>query len=65
MFDIFLKLGFVYMYFEYWLWICVYNLLQHIKNDSDSTDVVENDYRGVSKMAPNLLWVLKNRSLVR
>jgi hypothetical protein len=22
----------------------VYNLLQHIKNDTDSTDVVENDY---------------------
>jgi hypothetical protein len=23
----------------------VYNLHQHIKNDTDSTDVVENDYR--------------------
>jgi hypothetical protein len=34
----------MFVYFEYWLWICVYNLHQHIKNDTDSTDVVENDF---------------------
>jgi hypothetical protein len=31
----------------------------------DNTDVIENHYTGVSKMAPNLLRVLKNRSLGR
>jgi hypothetical protein len=24
--------------------MCMYNLQQHIKNDTDSTDVIENDY---------------------
>jgi hypothetical protein len=31
-------------YSEYWLWICAYNLHQRIKNDTDSTNVIENDY---------------------
>jgi hypothetical protein len=43
LFDIFLTR--IFLYSEYWLWICVYNLHQHVKNDTDSTDVVENDYR--------------------
>jgi hypothetical protein len=42
LFDIFLTR--ICLYSEDWLWIFVYNLLQHIKNDTDSTDVVENDY---------------------
>jgi hypothetical protein len=27
--------------------MCMYDLQQHIKNDTDSTDVIENDYRMV------------------
>jgi hypothetical protein len=33
----------------------VYNLHQHIKNDTDSTDVVENDYTGVSEIGALIL----------
>jgi hypothetical protein len=43
LFDIFLTR--ICLYSESWLRICVYNLHQHIKNDTDSTDVVENDYK--------------------
>jgi hypothetical protein len=42
LFDIFLTR--ICLYSECWLYICVYNLQQHIKNDTDRTDVVENDY---------------------
>jgi hypothetical protein len=42
LFDIFSTR--ICLYSEFWLRICVYNLQQHIKNDTDSTDVVENDY---------------------
>jgi hypothetical protein len=39
LFDIFLTR--ICLYSESWLRICIYNLHQHIKNDTDSTDVDE------------------------
>jgi hypothetical protein len=45
----------------------VYNLHQHIKNDTDSTDVVENDYKyliekgcDVNKLGQIPLWLALN-----
>jgi hypothetical protein len=57
--DIFLTR--ICLYSESWLRICMYNLHQHIKNDTDSTNVVENDYTGYQppNLAIGTLHILK------
>jgi hypothetical protein len=63
MFDIFFKLGFVYTLnigYEFVCTIC-YNILKMTVTARMSLKTTIE----VSKMAPNLLRVLKNRSLVR